>query len=265
MRDRAAGIVLAGALLAAMPKAADAGAWVQPAGRWQTITSFEVSRASAGFGTDGRVDVPLRFTKATFKAAAEYGWSERLTLFLAPEYVTGGQALLHQRPTRASDFGIEGGARYRLSERFGIFSLQGSFKFAGPFDLSNSARPDDAYIGEIRAEDGLGFRVFGADGFVDLEIAQRFIGRPRPNETVIDLAAGLWLGEGTLALVQCFNTVSGGDAGPPYAPYRMHKVEVSAVQHLWGRWFLQSGSYVSPAGQNSLAEQGLVTAVWARF
>jgi hypothetical protein len=249
----------------AIPSAAFAGAWVQDSGKWLTITSLEISRAGSGYDAQGRPDVPIVFYKYYTKSLIEYGWNDRLTLFVAPEYVIGGESLPDKKPFRANDFGIEGGARFHVSDAFGIVSVQSSFKFAGPFDLSNSVGQDSAYIGEVRVLDGVGFKLFGDDAFANAEVAQRFVNNPRPNETVIDLTAGLWIDKNTMAMVQSFNTISGGDAEPPYSYYRMHKLEASVVQHLWGRWFLQSGAYLTPAGQNSLVEQGVVTAIWARF
>jgi hypothetical protein len=262
---RRAAVAVCVALWVAIPLPARAGAWVQDKGRWLTITSLDVSRAASGYDRRGRPGVPLIFYKYYAKSLIEYGWSNRLTLFVAPEYVIGGQTLPNRRPFAANNFGIEGGVRYHLSDAFGVLSLQSSFKFAGPFDLSNSVGQDSAYVGEVRVLDGAGFRLFGLDGFANAEIAQRFISRPRPNETVLDLTAGFWIGQKTMVMLQTFKTVGWSDGEPPYSSYRMHKVEASLVQHLWGRWFLQSGAYISPAGQNSLVEQGVVTAVWGRF
>ncbi len=268
MTERSGGVFAlfsCAALWTAIPSAAFAGAWVQDSGKWLTITSLDVSRAASGYDAQGRPDVPLVFYKYYLKSLIEYGWSDRLTLFVAPEYVIGGQTLPDRKPFAANDFGVEGGARYHVSDAFGILSVQSSFKFAGPFDLANSVGQDSAYIGEVRVLDGVGFRLFGDDGFANAEVAQRFVSRPRPNETVIDLTAGLWIDKATMVMVQSFNTVGWSDGDPPYSFYRMHKLEGSVVQHLWGRWFLQTAAYISPAGQNSLVERGVVTGVWARF
>ncbi len=85
---------------------------------------------------------------------------------------------------------------------------------------------------------------------------RRWIAHPRPNETPIDLTAGLWLTKGTMLMAQSFNIVSAGDARPPYAFYRSHKIELSIVERLSRHWLLQSGVFFSPAGQNALVEKG---------
>jgi hypothetical protein len=268
MRDKRFGIcafVLSIFFASVSSSGARASAWVQDSGHWQIIASLDVSRAGSGYDAQSRPDVSIGFYKYYLKSLVEYGWDDRITLFLAPEYAIAGEALPNKAPMRAHDFGIEGGARVHLSDAFGILSVQSSFKFAGPFDLSNSVGHDSAYIGEVRLLDGFGFKLFRLDGFADVEVAQRFVSAPRPSETVIDLTAGLWITKNTMAMVQSFNTISGSDATPPYSYYRMHKIEASVVDHLWGRWFLQTGAYISPAGQNSLVEQGVTTAIWARF
>jgi hypothetical protein len=268
MRNRrfAVCVFILSVLFAPLPLSnARAGAWVQDSGHWQLITSLDVSRAASGYDAQSRPDEAISFYKYYMKSLIEYGWDDRTTLFLAPEYAIAGEALPNKVPIRAHDFGIEGGARFRLTDAFGILSVQSSFKFAGPFDLSNSVGHDSAYIGEVRLLDGLGFKLFHRDGFADIEVGQRFISSPRPNETVVDLTAGVWITKNTMAMVQSFNTISGSDATPPYSYYRMHKIEASVVDHLWGRWFMQTGGYYSPAGQNSLVEQGVTTAIWARF
>jgi hypothetical protein len=221
---RFAALVLYVLLWFAIPSPAFAGAWVQDSGKWLTITSLEISRAGSGYDAQSRSDVPLVFYKYYMKSLVEYGWNDRLTLFVAPEYVIGGETLPDKKPFRENDFGIEAGARYHLTDAFGVVSVQSSFKYAGPFDLSNSVGQDSAYIGEVRLLDGIGFKLFGDDAFANAEVAQRFISAPRPNETVIDLTAGLWINKNMMAMIQSFNTVSGSDAEPPYSYYRMHKI-----------------------------------------
>ncbi len=117
---------------------------------------------------------------------------------------------------------------------------------------------------ELRVLYGTGFKLFGRDGFADVEAAQRFISKPLPDQTVLDATAGLWLGEKTMVMAQSFNTISGGDAGPPYTYFRSHKIELSVVRRIGARWSVQLGGYISPAGQNSLVEQGISLSLWLR-
>jgi hypothetical protein len=239
---------------------AQAGAWTEDKGHWQIITSFEAANAAAGYDADGRPDPAIKYDKLYLKSLVEYGWRDGVTLFAQPEFV------LAKSPSMdTSDAALEIGARLRLSQRYGIFSLQVSYKLAGPPDLSNSRGNDSAQIAELRSLYGTNFHLFGRDGFVDIETAQRWITRPRPDETVLDGTLGLWLGPRNLMMLQSFNVISGENAELPYTDFRNHKIELSVVRVLSPRWSLQTGAFFSPAGKNSLVEQGLETALWLRF
>lgn len=260
MRDRAAATL---AIVLATTGVAHAGAWLQDKGHWQIITSFETARADAGFDAQGRVDPTIKFDKLYLKSLIEYGWSDRITLYVAPEFV-----IAKSTPARDAavvpmrDAAIEMGARMRIFHAFGVASLQTSFKSAGPSDLSNSRGLTSAQIAEIRVLYGTNFHLFRLDGFLDLEAAERWVSRPRPDETVFDAALGLWLGSKTLLMLQSFNVVSGNNAMPPDTAFRTNKLEVSLVRCLSQRWSIQMGAFASPAGRDSLEEQGLETAIW---
>ena len=248
-----------------LPCAAEAGAWTQERHQWFTITSFDVTSAAKGYGHDSRSDAPVKFQKFYVKDLVEFGLTDRITLFGVTDYVVANATWADETPVHARDASFEGGARYRIADSIGVLSVQSSYKKAGPFDLSNSIGLDPARIVEARLLYGTNFKLFGRDGFADIEAAQRWITHPRPDETVLDLTAGVWLGSKTMVMLQNFNVMSGGDALPPYTYFRTHKVEVSVVRRLWGRWSVQLGGFVSPLGQNSLVEQGASLALWTRF
>jgi hypothetical protein len=262
--DSALKAALALTALIQLPLPAHAGTWTQEKGSWFVISSFDVARAGKGFDDDSRPRADIKFDKSYLKTLAEFGLTSRITLFAVTDYVAASVAWAGHAPFKARDLSLEGGARMRVLDDDGTWSLQASYKAAGPFDLSNSFRPDAARVAELRTLYGTSFKFFGRDGFADVEAAQRWITHPRPNETVLDLSAGLWLDEKTMAMLQVFNTVSAGNAEPPYTYFRTHKLELSVVRCLTGRISLQVGAFVSPAGQNSLVEQGLTIALWMR-
>lgn len=255
--------VVALLLCLAMCGAARAGAWTQERHHWQIITSFESMHADAEFGATGERDPSAKFDKLYLKSLIEYGWSDSVTLFAAPEFVIAKSTRDGVvKPMR--DSAIEIGVRNRLWRGFGVASLQTSYKSAGPSDLSRSMGGDSAQIAEVRLLYGTNLRFLGRDGFADIEVARRWVSRPRPDENLLDMAAGLWLDPRTMLMLQSFNTIGGGAAEPPYTDYRMHKLELSVIRRLSGRWSLQTGAFVSPAGRNSLVEQGVVVSLWLR-
>jgi hypothetical protein len=258
MRRVVAALVLA--MLTA--QGAVAGAWTVKRHHWQAFNSTIESSAQWSFDNRGRRNVATSFGKVLLQDRIEYGATGWLTLFVVPGYVTAHVQTPTTPLTRAANFSFEGGARILLSGRHGKWSLQGSYKTAGPFDLSVSNGVDAGRQFELRMLYGTGFKFIGKDGFFDAQVAQRWIAGPRPDEAVVDLTAGLWLTKKWMLMAQSFNTISAGDAQPPFGYYRSHKFELSLVERVNPRWSLQVGAFFSPAGQNALVERGLQVSLW---
>jgi cellulose synthase/poly-beta-1,6-N-acetylglucosamine synthase-like glycosyltransferase len=241
-----------------------AGAWTLPRGHWQLFTAVTTSRADRSFDTTGRASVPTRFNKLLIQNCYEYGLTSALTVFATPAYVVV-QAESAPRPrARLQSSSLEAGARFALLAHSGRLSAQISYKRAGAFDLSVSTNRDPGQQGEIRLLYGTSFTLLGRDGFADLQMAERWISHPRPNETPLDLTIGLRLRRDTMVVLQSFNTFAGGDAMAPYSYYRTHKLELSIVERLSRHWSLQTSAFYSPAGQNALVERGISVSLWTQ-
>jgi hypothetical protein len=244
--------------------AARGGAWTLPEGHWQVFTATTESSAGMSFDGQGRADQPTSFTKLLVQNTFEYGLTGYLTLFATPDYVQARVQQSGLATARVDDSSFEGGARLLLDGRDGKLSLQGSYKTAGSFDLSVSADRATGRQIELRLLYGTSFKLAGHDGFIDLQAGQRWIASPRPNETPVDLTAGLWLSRNWMLMAQSFNIISAGDAKPPYTYYRSHKIELSLVERLTRHWSLQAGAFYSPAGQNALVERGVQVSLWTQ-
>ena len=250
--------------LAVSVRVAIAGAWTLPAGDTQIITGVILSSATASFDDSGGA-VPTYYRKILLQSYGEHGLTDDLTLILAPQYAIATEQVPGQPLIHASDFAIQGGLRYLLTDAFGVFSVQASYKNAGAFDMSVSANNDSGSEIELRLLYGLNFRLFGRDGYFDAEMAQRWIGGARPNETPIDLTLGLHWSEKLTFMAQSFNIIAAGNGDPPYRYYRSHKLELGVLQRLWKGVYLESGAYISPIGQNSLVEHGADASIWVTF
>lgn len=191
---------------------ASGAAWTLPRHHWQIFNATTMSSASAMFGTNGRSSSPVKFQKFLTQNTLEYGLTDYVTLFATPTYVSAEVETAAGKTTRASGSSVEAGARILLLSHIGKLSLQSSYKAAGPFDLSNSANQSPARQVELRLLYGNDFKLFGDDAFLDLQAAQRWINRGRPDETAFDLTAGLWLRRDTMVMAQSFNIVSAGSA-----------------------------------------------------
>jgi hypothetical protein len=263
-------IVLVCAILF-LPNAAHAAAWTQPRGTWQTISGVILSDADTSFDAGGNARTPTLFERVLVTTDTEYGLTNRLTLLMRTE-----TAYVHSRDGASPAFTVtdnafEGGARFRLLRGLGILakddvlSVEVSARKAGAFNFAYSANAtaggEDA---GLRLLYGSGFRLGGHSGFVNLEAGERWLSRPRPDQSILDLTAGLWLNRRWMVMAQSFNLVS-GPATAPYVPFRTHKLEVSAVWQISRRFTLQAGAFFSPAGQNALDERGICLSLWSDF
>ena len=256
-------------IICCAPSPSWSGAWTLDRGRTQIISGVTLSRASKNFDGAGKPSQDVRFDKTFSETYFEYGLTDDVTLFGAPEYVSA-QSQFGSGPTAsAHSFAAEAGVRILLLAHIGMLSIQGSEKSAGLYDMycvgSTYTKEPSGRRTELRLLYGTSFKFMGRDGFIDLQAAERWINRPRPDEAVLDATAGFRLWPGTLVMVQSFNTQSAGGGDQSYAAYRQHKIEVSVVQRITKRWSLQIGGFASPVGQNVVAEQGIVVSIWDRF
>jgi hypothetical protein len=239
-----------------------AGAWTMGKGETQIISGATTSNATVSFDGQSRAITPTIFSKTLIQLLAQYGWNDRLTLFIDPEYATALSGPGGLPAARARDAAIGGGLRYRLLNSIGIVSLEASMKSAGAFNLSVSKNGISGQQAELRLLYGANFRWLERDGFVDVEAAERLISGRQPNETPIDITVGWHVTPKWMAMMQNFNIVS-GSAQTPFGYYRTHKLQLSAVYQFTPRIAVQSGLFFSPAGQNALQERGMVLSLWA--
>lgn len=262
MRKR---ILLLALLAAGISQAATAGAWTEKEGSAQIILGSTYSVADASFDSSGVPSKPVVFSKLWSSIWAEYGWTDDLTLIASPEYAWAHTQSATTPRMRASDLAFGGGARYLLSDSFGVLSLQATAKTAGAFDMSVAVGHQSGEQAELRLLYGANFKLFGYDSFVDAEIGERWVAGARPNETPIDVTLGTYAFDHYLFLLQSFNVIAGGNARLPYGYYRSHKLASSVVIPIGKVVSLQIGGFTSPAGQNSLQETGGSVALWFNF
>ena len=251
------------AAFAVQSSVAFAGAWTMPEGHAQMISSIFVSHAGHSFDDSGNASIGVDYSKYLSQLYIAYGAFDGITVLLEPEYAIARQGPEGGPDVSAKALAIGGGVQARvLDDDYGVLSVEALFKSAGAFDTNVSVNKEAGQQFEFRALYGTNFPVFDKTAFADFEVGERVIAGGRPNETPIDLTVGLHITDGLMVLAQNFNVIAGGDAELPYSYYRSHKIQLSAVQHLWGHASLQAGIFISPAGQNSLKEEGLTFSFW---
>jgi hypothetical protein len=252
-----------------LPGAAQAAAWTQKQDSWQLIGGVIYSNADHSYDAHGRASWPELFQRMLLTTDTEYGWNDDLTVFVRSE-----TAYVHLRDARtpatsAFDNAFEGGARYRAAGDLladgDVLSVELSARQADAFNFAYSA---DAHAGGqdggFRFLYGSGFEWRDRTGFFDVEAGYRFLSPPRPDQSVMDLTAGLWLDQDWMVMAQSFNLVSSA-ATAPYRFFRMHKLELSAVWRMTPGLSLQGGAFFCPMGVNALNERGLQLSLWAQF
>jgi hypothetical protein len=261
--------VLAFVLL--LPCAAHAAAWTQAKGTWQVISGFVYSDANASFDNHGNSSAPTAFRRFLEQNDIEYGLTNRLTLFARTETADVRAQSPTTPLTDVVDNAVELGFRLRpsrgphLLSDYDVISIEGTVRSAGAFNFTYSANANSSgRDAGVRLLYGSPFKAWSHDGFLNLEAAERWLSRPRPDETAVDVTAGLWLSRRWLVMAQSFNVVS-GPATPPYVYFRSHKLEASLACKLSKHFTLQGGAFFSPTGQNALDERGLTLSLWSDF
>jgi hypothetical protein len=260
MRWIAASVLLAG--LFADPSSA--GAWTLHHGQFAAFTGAISSTATRRYDPAGVASEHVVFNKLLFQNWMEYGLTNSVTLYAVPEYVIARSDMTGGGAAETRSESIEAGLRIRLLSDVGILSIQTSAKSAGAFDMSISSSGEAGRQLESRLLYGRNFKIFRRDAFVDLEVAKRWIARPRPDEIGLDGTAGWWITRDNELLVQCFNFMTTGAVRDPYAPYWLSKLQFSLVQRLTPHWSFQSGYFFSLGGQNIVKETGFVGSIWFR-
>ena len=250
------------AALLLVVQSAQAGAWTLDRGKVSVFTGMTASTAARRFGDDGSAEQKIIFRKLLVQNWTEVGLTDAVTLFAAPDYVMAKSGTPTTAVGSMNSMSIEGGVRILLLSHIGMLSVQGSAKSAGAFDMSTSSSGESGRQFEARLLYGRNFKFLKHDGFIDIEAAQRWIARPRPDEFAFDATVGWWLTRKYLVLVQSFNVMTADGVRPPYEPYRLHKLQVSLVQSMTKRWSFQTGYFISIAGRNIVKETGVVTTVW---
>lgn len=254
-----------------LPCAAQAAAWTQGRGTWQVISSLVYSDADVSFDNHGNAATPTLFKRILSQNDVEYGMSNRLTLFARTETADVRTRSGTTPEVDAVNNAVELGFRLRpsrgphLLSDYDVISVEAMVRTAGAFNFTYSANASAAgRAAGVRLLYGSPFKLGNRDGFVDLEAGERWLSRPRPNETVADLTAGLWLSKRWLLMAQSFSVVS-GPARVPYVYFRSHKLETSLAYKFSKHFTLQGGAFFSPAGQNALDERGVALSLWSDF
>jgi hypothetical protein len=241
-----------------------AGAWPQAEGTGQLITTLATSTSDTGF--DGRDNGRnLEFKKWELSPLFSWGVSEDASLFLKPTV----QRLSADRSGGGTDH-TSGLTDTELGTTFAlwrgtasVFSLQPMVRLPFFYDPDDNPALGSGHVDlEMRALYGANLALAGIPSFLDAQLAWRQRTGAPADEASLDLTLGLRPDGDWMVLLQSFNTISVGDAGPGYGSFRRYKAQFSAVRRLTGSLSLQAGVNQAVGGRNDGNETGFLLALW---
>ncbi len=239
--------------------AAQAGAWTEPAGQTQAISTLRTSLAWGGFDANGRsVSIPT-FRKEELDIYSGTGLTDTATLIVHADFV-------HYHPDKppsgATGFGnTEIGLEERLwHDGTQVLSLQSTVLLPGRSIITSGGTDS-----EVRALYGRAFALFGVAAFADAELAWRLRSRGYAGELRHEFTLGFKPDADWQVLLQSFNIVMLGHGRTLLFQGEQSKLQLSAVYRLNETLSLQTGAFATLAGRNTPAERGLLTALWLRF
>jgi hypothetical protein len=254
---------LAGVAPALAATHARAGAWAPPAGTGIVIAGTGFTTGERYFTASGRLVPVPDYRKFELAAYGEYGITDRLTAVVA----SSGLLETIGSPIDLGYLGLgyieAGGRALLIEEGAAVVSVQATGRVAGSHLRAWIGSDADTQV-DLRALAGYGFRLGGWTGFVEGQLGFRWRDAPAANEIRADLTLGLRPARDWLVMLQSFSAIA-AETGTGRPPQSETKLQLSAVYDLSARWALQLGGFATLVGSNTLAERGLLAAVWYRF
>jgi len=240
-------------------------AWTQPTGNVQIITQYTYSEATEAFDDEGERTQDADFYKNELSVLIEYGALDYLTAYIKPHFQIVDINGMEEGGHAFTDLGL----RLRLvNEDTHVFSVQGQVTLPGDIDGTQDVTlASNEFEAEIRALLGHSFTMNSIPAFWDLQGAYRYREGFQPNEYHLDATFGWQPTEGVEVLLQSFNTWAEGAGEDPmtYPYFRQHKIQGSLVFNATEAMSLQLGGFYTWAGQNVIAEEGVIASAWFRF
>lgn len=254
-------------VLTALP--AFGGAWLQPSGSAQLISTLTYYTTQEYFTADGSVSRQPRFTKLEESVYAEYGWSDTLT--------AGGNIGLQYLQQERGSLGRETAAGMGNTELFlrfplwkddvSILSLQPMVYLPSPQGGAGIAPGSTHTDYELRLLFGHNF----GEGFMDTQLGYRMRTGNAADEMRWDITAGVDISEDLMLLSQLFTVFSvRKDAGQGVnvanpQDYDLIKLQLSGVVKLDDTISVQAGVFKPVWGKNTGAGEGMMLSLWVKF
>ena len=256
------------ALLATVPRLAQAGAWPQPEGGGQVVLNalpfqtrlqgYNRFGQPSGTGTDQRIEASIYW---------EHGLTDRFTVGMQPRL----QAIwMHDQSGSSRNLGMAEEkmfARYTLYHGdWDVVSVQGQVGAPGLAQNRNPRLAEQNASYELRAMVGHAFTLpAGMSGFIDLQAAYNYRAGPPADEMTYKVTGGIRVAPGWLIMGQTVSTIGLRNARGTGPDYSIHRALLSLVVDLAPQWQVEVGYLKEIGGRHVALGQGVLGALWYRY
>ena len=244
-----------------------AGAWPQPPGSTLAIVSATHSLAHRQYDVTGNAISRGRFRKIEAQLYVEHGLTDYLTLI--------GQVARSTDQTEAFDRQFTQGAfrRVELGARAHLFTWEETLYSVDAIVAMHTAFEGDdpaaSHSGDLDYEFGLTTgsptTILGFEAFSESRVAYRHRPGIRPSEARADITLGIYLEEDWLVMIKSNTQNSLGKTPSPLGHFWSSKGELSIVHRLQPGFNIETATFRTFLGRNTLKETGLKIAFWYQF
>ncbi|HEY1736726.1 MAG TPA: hypothetical protein VGG12_08770 [Methylovirgula sp.] len=244
---------------------AHAGAFLEPAGQGEIITSASFSDSTRFFDNNGKLIPIPEYQRFDLGSYIEYGASDRVTLVLQPNADIAHQDIF--QPVQPFAATMDFGARFGLAN-FGstVISVQALAHL--PLTSTSTASAlfdqDRAPGFDARLMLGQGFQLGAMPGFLDMAVSHTWLGDGLPDEWHAEATVGLRPIPKLMLLFASYSTLSPESVAITPSWYWL-KLQPGVVYDLTPQWSIEGGFFATVIGQNAGRELGPTAAVWYRF
>lgn len=256
------------ALLCVATDDARAGAWLLPEDTWSLIVPFTRETADEFRDADGDVVDGPDFSKVQVRPFFEYGLRSWFTVGASGDWQRMQQDFTSTGSESAGGLAsIEFHGRARLwssdaavaSGQFTLI-LPGGLDTANPFFPSGATQVARSFGAEMRLLAGHGGLL--RRGFVEAQLAARFMEAPLQDELRYDLTAGWGAPADWLFLGQLFGIEGIGGQAAPAVGFDLVKLQVGVVRGITPDVSIQLAVERAVAGRDTVAGGSWILALW---
>lgn len=252
-----------------MCQEAFAGAWAQPPGTGQIISTTTYDTAERAYDDKWKLNRDVSFAKTDSRFFMEHGVTSKLTLVTETAYQDVDYTSRDGR-TKVQGFGNSAlGLRYQFFKKGRqVAALQSTFILAGSGENISDADLGRGGNGwELRALYGRSFKALKREGFIDLQAAWVYRPGISPDSYKSDATVGINATKSIQLLGQAFYSKTNNQVldTDRILSNESLKLQASFVRKTSKKRSYQFGVFQTVAGRNIVKEKAVIFGVWQRY